>query len=80
MIAPDTIAAGIRIVRAEEAWEPVLFGGMIPILGAGAILWLIRYAIKEPPEHNKGREDDIAAPGPGRRARRPAVVTRSGAT
>ena len=53
MIQPDTIAAGIRIVRAEEAWEPVLFGGMIPILGALAIVWLIRYAIKEPPEHNK---------------------------
>jgi hypothetical protein len=53
MIQPDTIAAGIRIVRAEEAWEPVLFGGMIPILGAGAVVWLIRYAIKDPPEHNK---------------------------
>jgi hypothetical protein len=64
MIQPDTVAAGIRIVRAEEAWEPVLFGGMIPILGALAIVWLIRYAIKEPPE-DKGPEDDqISPPGP----------------
>lgn len=53
MLQPDAVAAGIRIVRAEEAWEPVLLGGMIPIVGAGAVLWLIRYAIKNPPEHNK---------------------------
>ena len=52
MIQPDTVAAGIRFARAEEAWEPVLFGGMIPILGALAIVWLIRYAIKEPPEND----------------------------
>jgi hypothetical protein len=67
MIQPDTLTAGIRLVRAEEAWEPVLFGGMIPILGALAIVWLIRYAIKEPPEHNKdiGPEDDQPpSPGP----------------
>jgi hypothetical protein len=65
MIQPDTVAAGIRIVRAEEAWEPVLFGGMIPILGALAIVWLIRYAIKEPPEHNKdlpSGDDQIPPP------------------
>jgi hypothetical protein len=67
MIQPDTVSAGIRIVRAEEAWEPVLFGGMIPILGAGAILWLIRYAIKEPPDHNKDigpESDELPPPGP----------------
>jgi hypothetical protein len=64
MIQPDTLTAGIRIVRAEEAWEPVLFGGMIPILGAGAIFALIRYAIKEPPEDKKGPEDELPPPGP----------------
>lgn len=64
MIPPDAVAAGIRIVRAEEAWEPVLFGGMIPIIGAVGVLWLIRYAIKDPPEHNKDVEpgDDISPP------------------
>jgi hypothetical protein len=66
MIQPDTITAGIRIVRAEEAWEPVLFGGMIPILGALAVVWLIRYAIKDPPEHNKDLPPgDGQAPPPG---------------
>ena len=52
MIGPDTIAAGarltagIRLPRAEEAWAPVLLGGLIPAFGAGAVFWLIRYAIK----------------------------------
>jgi hypothetical protein len=65
MIQPDTVAAGIRLVRAEEAWEPVLFGGMIPIIGALAVVWLIRWAIKDPPEHNKDLppEDDQPPPG-----------------
>jgi len=63
MIQPEVVTAGIRLVRAEEAWEPVLFGGMIPILGAGAVFWLIRYAIKEPPEE-KGPEDELSPPGP----------------
>jgi hypothetical protein len=63
MIQPDTVAAGIRIVRAEEAWEPVLFGGMIPILGAGAIVWLIRWAIKEPPKNDGPGDDQSPPPG-----------------
>jgi hypothetical protein len=63
MIGPDTVAAAIRIVRAEEAWEPVLFGGMIPILGALAIVWLIRWAIKEPPEEEPPGDDQIPPPG-----------------
>ena len=66
MIGPDAIAAGIRIVRAEEAWEPVLLGGMIPIIGALAVVWLIRYAIKDPPDHNKDvppGDDQIPPPG-----------------
>jgi hypothetical protein len=53
MIAPEAIVATLRIARAQESWEPVLLGGMIPILGALAVVWLIRYAIKDPPEHNK---------------------------
>jgi hypothetical protein len=73
MIGPETIAAGarltadLRLPRAEEAWEPVLFGGMIPIIGAVGVLWLIRYAIKDPPEHNKDIEpgdDQPPPPGP----------------
>jgi hypothetical protein len=66
MIQPDTVTAGIRLVRAEEAWEPVLFGGLIPILGAGAIFALIRYAIKEPRQDDKkeGESEDPPSDGP----------------
>jgi hypothetical protein len=52
VISPDAIDAAIRIVRAEEAWEPVLFGGMIPILGALAVVYLIWHAVKENPEND----------------------------
>jgi hypothetical protein len=65
MISPDAFAVAIHIVRAEEAWEPVLFGGMIPILGALAIVWLIRYAIKDPPEHNNDPPADESSPPAG---------------
>ena len=37
----------LLVVRAEEAWEPVLFGGMIPILGAIAIGYLIIRAVRD---------------------------------
>jgi hypothetical protein len=66
MIPAETVSAGIRIVRAEEAWEPVLLGGLIPIIGAGGVLWLIRWAIKDPPAHNKDIEPgDDTSPPPG---------------
>ncbi len=39
---------------------------MIPIIGAVGVLWLIRYAIKDPPEHNKDIEPgDDTSPPPG---------------
>jgi hypothetical protein len=68
MIGPDAIVAGarltagIRLPRAEEAWEPVLFGGMIPVIGAGAVLWLIRHATKAPEvDAEQKRAEEIAA-------------------
>ncbi len=63
MIQPEIVTAGIRLVRAEEAWEPVVGGGMIPILGALAVVWLLRWAIKEPPEENE-KEDGPGDPDP----------------
>jgi hypothetical protein len=71
MIGPDTILAGARLIadvrlpRAEEAWEPVLFGALIPAFGVGAVLWLIYYAVKDPPEHNKDLPEDDMTPPPG---------------
>jgi hypothetical protein len=63
VIAPTEASAAIRLVRAQEAWEPVLFSGLIPFLGVAAILWLIRWAIKEPPESKGPEDDDISPPG-----------------
>jgi hypothetical protein len=71
MIGPDTIVAGARLIadvrlpRAEEAWEPVMFGALIPAFGVGAVLWLIYYAVKDPPEHNKDLPEDDFTPPPG---------------
>lgn len=50
--------AALLLVRAEEAWEPVLLGGMIPILGAGAIFWLIWYAVRARPDDDEKPSDD----------------------
>ncbi|HXF30691.1 MAG TPA: hypothetical protein VN522_04145 [Solirubrobacterales bacterium] len=58
MIGPETVAAGVRVVRAEESWIPVLFGGMIPILGAGAVFWLIWHAVRDNPEDDEPEEKE----------------------
>jgi hypothetical protein len=43
----ELLAIAVLLVRAEEAWEPVLFGGMIPILGALAIGFIIWRAVRD---------------------------------
>ncbi len=40
----------VLLLRAEEAWEPVLFGGLIPIIGALAVGFLLWYAVRQKPE------------------------------
>jgi hypothetical protein len=57
VIQPEMVTAGVRIVRAEEAWEPVLLGGLIPIIGAAGVFWLIRWAVKEPPEDEADKKE-----------------------
>jgi hypothetical protein len=48
------------MIFAAEAWEPVIFGGLIPILGAAGIGFLIWYAVREKPEEKEeeGEEKD----------------------
>jgi hypothetical protein len=43
----EALTIALLLVRAEEAWEPVLFGGMIPILGALAIGFIIYRAVRD---------------------------------
>jgi hypothetical protein len=38
---------------AAEAWQAVLFAGFIPIAGAAAVFFLIRYAVRNPPEEDE---------------------------
>jgi hypothetical protein len=54
----EALAIAAILVRAEEAWEPVLFGGMIPIIGALAILYIIVRAVRDNPENDEDENDD----------------------
>jgi hypothetical protein len=46
-----TVAA--LLLRAEEAWEPVLLGGLIPILGLGALAYLLVRAVRDNDESDE---------------------------
>ena len=41
------------LVRAEEAWEPVLLGGLIPILGLAALGYLVFRAVRDSDENDE---------------------------
>lgn len=43
----EALAIAVLLVRAEEAWEPVLFGGLIPLIGALAIGFIIWRAVRD---------------------------------
>jgi hypothetical protein len=58
VISPDAAVAAIRLVRAEEAWEPVIFGGMIPIIGAGGIAFILWRAVRSNPENDPPEDDN----------------------
>jgi hypothetical protein len=42
----ETLAVAMVLVRAEEAWEPVLLGGLIPILGLAGLGYIILRALR----------------------------------
>ncbi len=48
----EFLAIAAILVRAEEAWEPVLLGGLIPILGALAVVYIIVRAVRDNPEND----------------------------
>ena len=52
----EALALATILLRAEEAWEPVLFGGMIPIIGALAVLYIIIRAVRDNPEDSNDDE------------------------
>jgi hypothetical protein len=48
---------------AAEAWEPVLFAGLIPILGAAAIAFLIWFAVRKKPGEEEEEKREKERPG-----------------
>jgi hypothetical protein len=54
----ELLAIAVVLVRAEETWEPVLLGGLIPILGALAVLYIIIRAVRDNPEDNEPTAED----------------------
>jgi hypothetical protein len=43
----ELLTIAVILARAEEAWEPVLFGGLIPLFGALAIGFIIWRAVRD---------------------------------
>ena len=43
----------VLLMRAEEAWEPVLFGGLIPLFGALAVGFIIYRAVRDNDESDE---------------------------
>jgi hypothetical protein len=43
----EALTIAMVLVRAEEAWEPVLLGGLIPILGLAGLGYLLFRAARD---------------------------------
>ena len=54
------LLCAMLVPRAEEAWEPVLFGGLIPIIGALAVFYIIWRAVRDTPE-GSGKDAGLVA-------------------
>jgi hypothetical protein len=49
----EALTIAVLLVRAEEAWEPVLFGGLIPLFGALAVGLIIWRAVRDNDESDE---------------------------
>jgi hypothetical protein len=43
----------VLLPLAEEAWEPVLFAGLIPLIGALAVGYIIYRAVRDTDEEDE---------------------------
>jgi hypothetical protein len=55
-VSAAVLSLATLVVRAEEAWEPVIFGGMIPMIGALGIFFLIWYAVRDKPDDDEDKK------------------------
>jgi hypothetical protein len=49
----EALTIAMILVRAEEAWQPVLLGGLIPILGLAGLGYLLFRAVRDNDESNE---------------------------
>lgn len=49
----ELLIVAALLVRAEEAWQPVLLGGLIPILGLAGLGYLLFRAVRDNDESNE---------------------------
>ncbi len=49
----ELLALALPMVGAQESWVPVLFGGLIPVLGALAIGLIIYRAVRDSDEEDE---------------------------
>ena len=54
----ELLTLAVVLVRAEEAWEPVLLGGLIPLFGALAVGFIIWRAVRATDDEDVGDTDD----------------------
>jgi hypothetical protein len=59
---PDAILAAFALPRAEEAWQPVIFGALIPFAGVVGVGWLLWRAVKDNPENDLPEEERPSSP------------------
>ncbi len=59
MSYPDLLAAALALPRAEESSIAVIVGGVIPFLGAGAVVWLLWRAVRSNPENDLPPEERL---------------------
>lgn len=76
----ELLTIATLLPRAEEAWEPVLLGGLIPIIGALAVLIIIVKAVRANDETEELQPPPAPAPqaderGPQASSRRPDGTT-----
>ena len=53
----NLVAAAILLPRAEESSVAIIVGGLIPFLGAAAVIWLIWHAVRSNPENDLPPEE-----------------------
>lgn len=49
----EALTIATALVQAAEAWEPVLLGGLIPILGLAGLGYIIFRAVRNNDESNE---------------------------